>query len=476
MTLSRSRWFLALLILLSAAPLSVYAVGDTLSDDALAGQRQLQQVIRRDGVQDPNASAPADNAPQITPVVPRLSVPIPGVNFTPPAVEGDEVSVPFLAQYISGIYGYLLGISTIIGIIVVVVGGFYYLLGATVGDTRKGQTLIQDAVGGLVVLYASYFILYTINPNLVNLRPLRLSAIRSIPISEDAGSDSAARDLVEGAPQGAPQRGPSSFCRENLQYTPRQPPRRAVWCAACGGCRVISTGIPDNACLALIGPQGGGFGQFLDALTGNCRGKTFGWLETLDGGTFGILHYTENEFAPLMQRLQRKDPAAYARAVAAGGGNPAISNAAICESNRTDRGFVCNQGYKNMLVAALRERSFTLVQLEDAYNRYISRTQNAASHGFRSAYGQAMWATVVNNPGSCGGGFPRVLAACSRFTGNDEQQKIDCFLEQYVAQGCRDGYPGNARRVQSIRTNLQGVSTTAPPQTPSLQQLESLIP
>jgi hypothetical protein len=130
-------------------------------------------------------------------IVPQLSVPIPGVNFTAPVTEGDQVSVPFLAQYINGIYSYMLGISTIVAIIVVIVGGFYYLLGATVGDARKGQTLIKDAVGGLVVLYASYFILYTVNPNLVSLRPLRLLMVRSVPISEGSGN-LLANDAVPG--------------------------------------------------------------------------------------------------------------------------------------------------------------------------------------------------------------------------------------------------------------------------------------
>jgi hypothetical protein len=307
-----------------------------------------------------------------------------------------------------------------------------------------------------------YLILNTINPNVLDLQPLRLQQVQRTPISDETASDSS---------------GPDSLCRQNLIRTSR-PGKRDVWCSICG-CGVMQNGIPDNACLALTGTCGGAYGQFLDALTGHCTGKTFKWLEGLDGGTFGILHYTENEFSSLMHRLEAKDPIAYGRVVAAGNSAP-ITNAAICASNQADHGFVCNTNYRAMLEAALRERSFTLVQLEDSYNKYVSRRRSAESHGFRSAFGQAMWATVSNNPGSCNspteGLFYNVIAACPAFQGGSENDKIECFLQKYVELGCRDGAPGAARRVQSIRQNLQGLSRTKSAPLPTLSDLERCIP
>ncbi len=166
----------------------------------------------------PNAAPTVRSLPSI---VPQLSVPIPGVNFTAPVTEGDQVSVPFLAQYINGIYSYMLAISTIVAIIVVIVGGFYYLLGATVGDARKGQTLIKDAVGGLVVLYASYFILYTVNPNLVSLRPLRLTSIDSVGITFSA---SLLEIPDEGTTPGASTFAPSTGSRQGYGSSRRVDP------------------------------------------------------------------------------------------------------------------------------------------------------------------------------------------------------------------------------------------------------------
>lgn len=129
-----------------------------------------------------------DSGVHYTPVTPELSVPIPGLTFTTAYAEGDQLVVPYLAQYISAVYRYLLGISTIVAIIVVICGGFIYLLGQTTGSTKQGLTLIKDAIAGLIVLYCSYLILWTVNPNLVNLQPIRLDLIRSIPLGEGSGA------------------------------------------------------------------------------------------------------------------------------------------------------------------------------------------------------------------------------------------------------------------------------------------------
>ncbi len=446
---------------------------------------QIQQQADREaaaappGANAPPAPAPPapPAAPPITPIIPQLSVPIPGVTFTAPAVDGGTISIPFLAQYIGGIYTYALGISTIIAIIMVVYGGFKYLLSATGYETANGKEIIKDALMGLLVLYGAYFILWQVNPNLVSLRPLVISTIRSLPMSEDAASDSVARDLDPanaGAPSGASGGGPASLCRENLVRTPRAG-TTVVWCSGCGGCGVITHAMPDRACEALTGPCGGTYGQFIAATTGRCRGKTFGWIEMLDGGTFGILHYNENDFTQLLQRMQRRDPTAYSRVIAAGGGLP-VTNAALCASSRTDRGFLCNTGYMAMLRAATREPAFTLAQLEDSYEKHLQRRRLAEGRGFHSAYGQAMYGAVMNNPGRCGGGFRGVFAACPAFQGNDETAKIDCFLEQYVVQGCRDGIEGARRRAAVIRIQLANVSQTTAPAPPTLAALEACLP
>ncbi len=156
-----------------------------LSSETRARQA-AQEAARR------AAAPPAPAAPPITRIIPQLSVPIPGVTFTAPAVEGTSISVPFLAQYIGGIYTYALGISTIIAIIMVVYGGFLYLIEPVkeqmgIGSSKTtvtGKEIIKDAVMGLLVLYGAYFILWQINPNLVSLRPIRINSIDEMDLIE----------------------------------------------------------------------------------------------------------------------------------------------------------------------------------------------------------------------------------------------------------------------------------------------------
>lgn len=142
-------------------------------------------------------------ATQLTPSIPQLAVPIPGVTITAPTQNSDgTISVPYLAQYISGIYGYLLGISTIVAIIMVIYGGFLYLLASTGLQVTSGKTIIQDALIGLVVLYGSYFILWNVNPDLVSLRPITLRSVRSVAL-ELSGEGVANEINPDGAPSGS---------------------------------------------------------------------------------------------------------------------------------------------------------------------------------------------------------------------------------------------------------------------------------
>lgn len=427
-----------------------------------ATQTETDEAIERSG---------GNPGPELTPFVPRLSVPIAGVQFTTPTMNGPYVEVPFLAQYITGIYRYVLGIVTIVAIIMVIYGGFKYLLSGTVKGVSDGKEILKDVVAGMAVLFCAYVFLYFINPKLVQLPVLRIRSVASVPIPPESSDESAARDAGEGA-VGADGRGPATYCRENLVPRPHQG-TGTVWCAACGGgCSVIETGRPDHVCQALVGQCGGAFGAFLKALTDNCQSKTFGWLETLDGGTFGIMHYISTNVDGLMTRLQRRDAAAYGRVMAAANGQQPTEQA-ICASQRNDRGFICNPGYRAMITTALRERSFTLVQLEDAFDKYNRRAQIARSYQFTSAYGQAMWAVMLNNPGACGGSLAPLRAACTQ---TDESARIDCFLRKFAEVPCRGSADGARNRVTSMTNHLSGLSRSSGSAPVTLQQLEACVP
>jgi len=449
------------------------------------------------GTEEATNSATTGEAAErpFVPIRPNPSVPIPGVEFTDAREQGGMIEIPYLAQYISGIYRLSVGLGAILAAIMIVYGGFRYMLAAALPQVQESKTIIQDAVIGLVVLLSSFLILKTINPKLVEVAPIRVQRIINQPPSEESMADSIARNESLNASPGSSNTntsseadedgppvtrqangpGPASYCRQTLQPCNAQ---GNVWCGACRQQVAWNThniGGPDPACRALLGACTGLYGRFLSTITGNCQSRDFRSLEGLDGGTYGILGSMHQNLTRHLQLMRTNDQAAYDRVVAAGN-NQDTSPAALCASNQNDRGFICNTNYRNILQAALPTRAFTIAQLEDSYRKFQQRIRSANSHGFRSSYGVIMWATVGNNPGACGSGFERVFAACSQFTGGSESERIDCFLEKYVELGCRGGVGYARSRANTIRQLAQGLSKTDSVAPPSLDQVKACVP
>ena len=83
--------------------------------------------------------------------------------------------------YISGFYNFALGIAGVLALGAIVYGGILYA--ASMGNPSKqseGKAWIWSALTGILLLGGAYLVLYTINPNLVNLGLPGLTAI-SIP-------------------------------------------------------------------------------------------------------------------------------------------------------------------------------------------------------------------------------------------------------------------------------------------------------
>lgn len=102
----------------------------------------------------------------------QLSIPIAG-----------KQSVSGLPEYIVTVYQYALGIVTIVAVIMVIVGGFKYLLSASIPQVSDGKKIIQDAIGGMIILFLAYAILYTINPKTVRLSLPDIQQVQSRPIT-----------------------------------------------------------------------------------------------------------------------------------------------------------------------------------------------------------------------------------------------------------------------------------------------------
>ncbi len=114
---------------------------------------------------------------------PTLNISIPGLQFRPVLVPADNgtIDIPYFAQYIAAIYRYLLGISGVAAAIMIMYGGFKYILAGTGAHIKEGQEVIKDALIGLVLLMGTYTILRTVNPATLGLNPLRVPQVHVEP-------------------------------------------------------------------------------------------------------------------------------------------------------------------------------------------------------------------------------------------------------------------------------------------------------
>ena len=72
-------------------------------------------------------------------------------------------------DYFNKIYRLMVGITGVLAVIMIVVGGLEYIASAANPSAKQSaKNRIWAAIGGLLLALSSYLILQTINPNLVN--------------------------------------------------------------------------------------------------------------------------------------------------------------------------------------------------------------------------------------------------------------------------------------------------------------------
>lgn len=92
-----------------------------------------------------------------------ITTPIPGVR---------KGATPAIETYVRDIYLAALGVAGVVALVQIVWGAALITVGGAAPDQLKeGKKKIIGALIGLVLLFASWLILYTINPDLVSLTP-----------------------------------------------------------------------------------------------------------------------------------------------------------------------------------------------------------------------------------------------------------------------------------------------------------------
>ena len=93
-------------------------------------------------------------------------------------VTGNCIQVAWLSQYIQAIYRYGISVAVILTVVMVMVGGFIWLMSAGSPDkVGKAKEFIISAFAGLLLALFSYLILFSINPRLVALEALNIQEV-----------------------------------------------------------------------------------------------------------------------------------------------------------------------------------------------------------------------------------------------------------------------------------------------------------
>ncbi len=165
----------------------------------------LYSIILLTGIILPQAGIAQSGNPvdDVTIITPDPNINIPGISFTEAAEikrraaerharDGRIIlQIPFLGEYIRGIYRYALGISGIIAVIVIILGGFQWAASGGSPETISGaKKRITNGITGLIILLGSYSILYAINPNLVRFYALEVPYILTKNLEYQEGGDS----------------------------------------------------------------------------------------------------------------------------------------------------------------------------------------------------------------------------------------------------------------------------------------------
>lgn len=137
---------------------------------------------------------------------PIFEVRIPGLKFTDIGKAIDDegyLHIPYLGEFISLIYKLAMGLGSIVAVVMMITQGVKIIVSEGGELQTEAYHRIGQIVIGLIILWGSYAILYTINPELVQFRILKVQYIQ--PIAYEYGGDSEAGLNIKNLP-------PEFFC------------------------------------------------------------------------------------------------------------------------------------------------------------------------------------------------------------------------------------------------------------------------
>lgn len=99
------------------------------------------------------------------------------------SMEGNNSGTSLIAKFVKAIYNYGISIGAILAAIMLMAGGLIWLTsGGSQEKVSKAKDIIIGSITGLALLFGSYVILNTINPNLMNLKTREITSIQKVAV------------------------------------------------------------------------------------------------------------------------------------------------------------------------------------------------------------------------------------------------------------------------------------------------------
>lgn len=121
----------------------------------------------------------------------KLLEPLPCIDQTQPCINGRVEKVE-LASYVGYLFRLIIALAGAIAVFRITWGGFKYMTTDAVFGKQEGKKEIKDAIYGLIMIFASYLILRTIDPRLVEIK----TEITPIQRADEVNIDSLFTDIT----------------------------------------------------------------------------------------------------------------------------------------------------------------------------------------------------------------------------------------------------------------------------------------
>lgn len=78
------------------------------------------------------------------------------------AIKMGKVKFWMIPYFVNYVLEFMINVAGVLVVLMIVIGGYYYIYGAVTDDKEKGKTIITYAVGGYVLVLSAWFIVNTL--------------------------------------------------------------------------------------------------------------------------------------------------------------------------------------------------------------------------------------------------------------------------------------------------------------------------